>query len=79
MDLLIAREDEVRALLAAIDGFVSYTLARTDDGGFTVSIAKDKKGTDESVAKAREWVQANAADLGASPPTVMEGPVGFNF
>ncbi len=37
--------------------------------------AWDKAGTDESLKVARDWIQKNAADIGASPPAVMEGSV----
>jgi hypothetical protein len=40
-----------------------------------VTVCEDKAGTDESLRVAREWMGKNAANLGASPPTVTEGPV----
>lgn len=77
-DLLEQRTSEVEGVMQSIDGFVSYLLVRTDDGGVSVTTCRDKAGTDESVEKAREWVATNAPDIGTSGPTVSEGPVILN-
>ena len=74
-NLLEQRKSEVEGIISSVTGFVSYTLARTDDGGVSVTVCQDKDGTDESLRLAREWIQANAADTGAGTPTVMEGGV----
>jgi hypothetical protein len=62
-------------LIRSIDGFVSFSLVRTAGGGFTVSVFRDKAGTDESVRVARDWISKNAGQIGAAPPTVAEGTV----
>ena len=72
-DLLEERRDEVESLIRAVSGFVSYSLVRTVDGGFTVTACQDKAGTDESLQLAREWIQEHGAHLNVSPPTVSEG------
>jgi hypothetical protein len=80
-DELARNEDAVRSLITGIDGFVSYTLSRADDGGgFSVGVYRDRAGAEESTRRAREWVQANvsAAAVGA-PPDVTEGEVLFHF
>ena len=74
-DLLEQRKAEVESLLKSVPGLVSYTLARTADGGVTVTVCEDKAGTDESMRVAREWIQKNASSIGASAPTVSEGAV----
>ena len=74
-DLLEQRLAEVESLIRAVQGFVAYSLIRTDDGGVTVTVCKDKAGTDQSLQVARDWIQQNASTLGASPPVVSEGPV----
>jgi hypothetical protein len=66
---------DVEAVLRSVKGFVSYTAVRTGDGGVTVTVCQDKAGTDESVAKARDWLARNAASAGAATPTISEGPV----
>lgn len=72
------RSAEVEELLRGVTGLRSYTLVRTADGGVTVTVCDDKSGTDESVQLARDWIQANAADIGASPPVVTEGRVALH-
>jgi hypothetical protein len=79
MDRIVAAGDEVQRLIGGVQGFVSYTLVRTDDGGVTVTVCQDKAGTDESVNVARDWVAANASDVGAPAPSVSEGDVDLSF
>ena len=74
-DVLEKRKTEVDNLMRPVKGFVSYTLARSGDGGFSVTICQDKAGTDESVKAARDWIAKNAGNVGASAPKVSEGPV----
>ena len=78
-DRISAATDEVEGLLRALEGFVSYTLIRTDDGGVTVTVCQDKSGTDESLQMARDWVATNASDLSVAAPTVTEGSVGIHL
>ena len=75
IDLLEKRHTDVKELITSIKGFVSYSLVRTPDGGFSVSVYQDKAGADESMKKAREWIGQNASATGASAPTVSEGSV----
>ena len=74
-ELLEQRKAEVEDLIRSVSGLQAYTLARTDDGGVTVTVCKDKAGTDQSVQVARDWIQQNASNLGTSSPVVSEGPV----
>jgi restriction endonuclease Mrr len=74
-DVLEKRAAEVESVMRPIKGFVSYTAARTGDGGVTLTVCQDKAGADESVAKARDWVANNASSLGAAAPKVSEGSV----
>jgi len=73
--LLEERKDEIESIMSGVTGFVAYTLIRTDDGGVAVTVCQDKTGTDESVKKARDWIQANASHLKTRPPVVIEGSV----
>jgi hypothetical protein len=77
-DVLDQHKADVEGVMRPIKGFVSYTAARTGDGGVTVTVCQDKAGTDESVAKARDWVAKNAASAGAAAPKVAEGSVIIN-
>ena len=74
-DLLEKRAADVEELLRSVKGFVGYTLARSGDGGFSVTVCEDKAGIDESVQKARDWIAKNAANTGAAAPEVSEGSV----
>jgi hypothetical protein len=74
-DLIEQRKAEVEAVIRSVAGLVTYTMARSGDGGVTVTVCADKAGADESLRLAREWIQNNAAGIGASPPAVLEGTV----
>jgi hypothetical protein len=78
-DILERNAPEVERLMRAVPGFESYALYRTPDGGISVTICRDKAGTDESLRVAREWVQKNAGSTGVKAPTVNEGPVILHF
>ena len=69
---------EVKKLIRGVSGFESYSLISTDDGGISVTVCKNKKGTDQSIQIAKDWVQKNAPDLNPSPPLVSEGEVIIN-
>jgi len=58
-----------------VHGLLSYTLLRTGDGGMSVTVCKDKAGSDESLNVASEWIKNNASDVRASAPAVTEGSV----
>lgn len=75
MDLLERNKTAVEQTLRGVDGFVSYALVRTADGGFSLSVYRDKAGADASVRVARDWTARNATHLKAAPPTVAEGTV----
>jgi hypothetical protein len=74
-DLLEQRKADVEAVIRKVPGLMSYTLLRSGDGGVSVTVCQDKAGADESLKVARDWIQKNAANTGASPPAVMEGSV----
>jgi hypothetical protein len=74
-EVLEQRKAEVEATIRKVSGLVSYTLVRSGDGGMAITVCQDKAGADESVKVAREWIKANAANVPAYPPAIMEGPV----
>jgi hypothetical protein len=74
-DLLDKNKAEVESLMREVQGIVSYTLAHTSDGGYSVTICQDKAGIDESVEKAKAYIQKIAGNIGASAPEVLEGTV----
>ena len=75
-DLLEAHKSDVDNVIRPIKGFVSYTLVRTADGGFSVSVFQDRKGAEESMAAARQWIKKNMPEgVTTNPPDVMDGTV----
>ena len=78
-DLLVERKSEVESILRDVSGLVSYDLIQTAEGGVTVTVCENKAGTDESLAKAVDWLKENAGHLSASPPGVSEGPVAIHL
>jgi hypothetical protein len=77
-DLLGQREEDVKALITGVPGFVSYAAVRSADGGVTVTVCEDKAGTDESSRRAAEWVKENVS-ASADPPTIIEGDTLLQF
>jgi restriction endonuclease Mrr len=74
-DVLEKHKADVESLIRSVKGFVSYTLARSGDGGFSVTVCHDKTGIDESVQKAKDWIAKNAGNTGSGAPKVSEGSV----
>lgn len=72
-ELLVEHRGEVETLLRGVPGLVSYTAAVTPDGGVTVTVCKDKAGTDESSRVAREWVARRGGGLHIALPVLVEG------
>ncbi len=60
-DLLEQRLAEVESLIRVVQGFVAYSLIRTDYGGVSVTVCQDKAGTDESLQAARDKFQVRSA------------------
>jgi hypothetical protein len=78
-DLLEKNKADVEKTLRTVKGLVSYTLVRSSDGGFSVTVCNDKAGTDDSLQKARDWIAKNAASTGVAAPKVSEGSVVLHF
>ena len=74
-DALEKHSADVEHLLRSVKGFVSYTLARSDGGGFSVTVCQDQAGINESTQKAKDWIAKNAASTGAGAPEVSVGNV----
>lgn len=74
-DILEKNTVEVEKLLRQVAGFVSYTLARTSDGGYSVTVCEDQAGIDQSVEIARNWIAQNAPNTGASAPKISAADV----
>jgi hypothetical protein len=74
-DILEKSKAHVEQAMRRVKGLISYSLVRTSDGGFSVSVCQDRIGTDESVLVAWEWIAKNASGPGAAPPNVTEGTI----
>ncbi len=74
-DELVARSDEVQALLRGVDGFHAYYMVRLDDATVSITVCDDEAGTAESTRVAAEWLAENMPDAAASPPMVSAGTV----
>jgi hypothetical protein len=78
-DVLVEREDEVRGVIASLDGFRSYYAVRTGDGTATVSVFDDQAGADASTKAAAEWIAENLPDASFGAPQVTGGEVAVSF
>ena len=79
IDELGRRSGEVEDLIRNIPGFLSYYLARSQEGGFSVSVFSDKAGVEESVRAAKQYIQDNVPDVAGEPPEVIQGEVTISF
>ena len=75
IDELAQNQDAVRQIISGIDGFVSYTLLRTEDGGVTLSAYRDRAGAEESTRQAQAWTQANISLAAQCAAEVSQGEV----
>ena len=74
-DLLDEHQDEVQRLMRSVDGFVSYTLARTGGGGFSVTVCRDKRGINQSVKAARGFIAKYLPEMNLAAMHISEGTV----
>lgn len=74
-DVLEKHTADVESLLRSVKGFVGYTLARSSDGGFSMTVCQDKAGVDESVQKAKRWIANNVDSAGVVEAKITEGSV----
>jgi len=75
IDELAQNQDVVGQIISGIAGFVSYTLLRTEDGGYTLSVYRDRAGAEESTRQAQAWTQANISAAAQSAAEVSQGEV----
>lgn len=75
VDTLEKHAAELNTVMGSVKGLVSYTLARSGDGGFSVTVCQDQAGLDESTQKAKDWIAKNAANTGAAGPEISIGSV----
>jgi hypothetical protein len=78
-DVMVNHESEIKELLTTVPGFVAYFAVQDGGSVTTVTICKDKAGTDESTRRAAAWVKDNAPAGGISPPRISEGDTYMSF
>ncbi len=79
IDELGRRSGEVENVIRGVSGFQSYYLARSAEGGFSISVFSDQAGAEESVRAARQFIQDTVSDLAGDPPEVLQGEVTISF
>ncbi|AUT76724.1 hypothetical protein [Paraburkholderia hospita] len=72
-ELLEKHNAEVDEWMGGTKGLVTYTLVRSGDGGFSVTVCQDKTSIEESLQRAKEWISKNAGSIGAAEPDVDGG------
>ena len=77
-DLAGQRKEDLKTMISAVPGFVSFAAFRTEDGGVAVTVCRDKTGTDESSRRAAEWVNENLSTT-VDPPAITEGSTFLQF
>jgi photosystem II stability/assembly factor-like uncharacterized protein len=75
IDEMERNKDEIERLITAIDGLVSYTLVRTDEGGASVSVYQTKDGGDASSRAVERLVETALSADDRVTPTVSDGVV----
>ena len=74
-DVLEKQKADVEKEMRSVKGLVSYTLARTGDGGVSVTVCQDKAGSEEGVRFAKEWLSKNAGSISMDEPKVSTGSI----
>ena len=78
-DTLAQREDDIRQVIARIDGFKAYYLLKLAEGTSTVSVFESKEGAEESSRVAAAWLAENLPDMKIAAPYVTAGDVLVSF
>lgn len=73
-DELELRCHEVEKIMLGVPGLRSYSLIRTSDGGLSVTVCRDRAGTEESTRRASGWIAENFP-VTADSPQIIEGTV----
>jgi hypothetical protein len=78
-DAMMKSQDEIKQLVSTVPGFVAYYAFRAGNSVTSVTICKDKAGTDESTRRAATWVKENVAAGAVKPPAINEGDTFVQF
>ncbi len=70
---------EIERLMAAVPGFTAYHAVRSGDTLVTVSVCRDRAGTDETTRRAAEWVRDHVPAGAVGAPEVTDGDTFVSF
>ncbi len=74
-EALAARGDEIKGVISAVPGFVSYYLIHDGSDTVSITVAQDQAGVDRSNEVAAAWMREHASEVPASAPQITEGEV----
>ena len=66
---------ELQRLMRTVDGLVSYTLARDGNGGYSVTVCREKRALRQSRKKALEFLSKHAPGKSLAAMHIYEGKV----
>jgi len=66
---------ELQRLMRTVEGLVSYTLARDGNGGYSVTICREKRALRQSRKKALEFLTQHAPGNNLAAMHIYEGKV----
>jgi hypothetical protein len=73
------KTQEVERVLTTVPGFAAYHAVRSGDTLVTISVCRDRSGTDETTRRAAEWVRANLPAGAVGAPEITDGEAFLNF
>lgn len=79
IDTILSNKPAIEALMRSTPGFGSYSIVKSENGGFTVTVCADEKASDAITTKARDWVRQNAAHIQADAPQLMGGVTAWHL
>lgn len=79
MDEFERHDIRIRRIISGISGFVSYTLARTSDGGFSLSVYQNQEGAAESNTQIEAFIRDNLPEAARASADISEGSVLMQF
>ncbi len=79
VDVMERKRQEVEDLIRGVPGFVAYYAVRTGEGVATITVCRDKAGTDESIRRAADWVRQNVPAGAVGAPEIAEGDTYIDF
>ena len=73
--LMEERKADIEKIVKSVPDLVSYSVASTSDGAFSVTVGKDKNSVDDMHKRALAWIKENAGHTKVKSPSVSEGSV----